>query len=406
MAGAHLAALVVANGCAWLRPGALSCLHAPTYCVWRGVHRTQCISNSSLSQPCCSSPIRQQLYGMPRQQQLQLTTGVAEALARSDATQPAFLRAVSDARPESGSGSLGLPGLPQREPLSARLAAAATARQGSSERDFAAAFTLHSNAMLEPVPEMSESPYAARSSVMAMAAQAAAAVAAGSLSGGKASSTASTAIPTSPLTPASAFAAGSSPLTAASRLPTPVDFSGMPRHQQLSPGLSPTALAAAATPDAAFGWGGSPLAAAMSEAPTPGAYTLASAQRAAGLHSEVPGWALRSPAALSSAGTPPPDLGQLGLSPSAAQRLAQAPTPAARLHGQYEIRHFRCGCWTAGGVHAPGRKEVLLLHLCLRSLQNVRTSHTGHCTPGSSEYGLNRPHSIMQRWHRVCCAPA
>ena len=39
---------------------------------------------SALSLPpeCYSSPIRQQLYGMPRQEQLQLTAGVSEALER------------------------------------------------------------------------------------------------------------------------------------------------------------------------------------------------------------------------------------------------------------------------------------------------------------------------------------
>ncbi|KAL4431049.1 hypothetical protein ABPG75_006305 [Micractinium tetrahymenae] len=295
-----------------------------------------------------SSPIRQQLYGMPRHQQLQLSAGVAEALARPGAQQPAFLRASADTRQDSGGGSLGgslgLPGLPQREPLTARLAAAVAAGQGGgSEQQFAATFTLHNNAMLEPVPEVSESPYAVRSPAPTVAAEAAAVAGAAPLSSGKASSTASTAIPTSPLTPASAFAAGSSPLTGVSRLPTPLDFpSGMQQLQQQRPGLSPGALAAAATPGAASGWGSSPLAAALLDAPTPGAYSLASAQRAAGLP-ELPASALRSPAALSYAGTPQPGLGQLGLSPLAAQRLAEAATPGAGLHGQYEIRRFSDG---------------------------------------------------------------
>lgn len=349
--------------------------------------------------PFCSSPIRQQLYGMPRQQQLQLSAGVAEALARPGATQPAFLRASSDAQQDGRTGSmgvsLGLPGPPQREPLSARLAAAAATGQGGSEHDVAATFTLHNNAVLEPVPEVSESPYAACSPVPT-----AAAMAVGPLSGGKASSTASTAIPTSPLTPASAFAAGSSPLTGASRLPTPADFFGM--QQQLSQGLSPAALAAAATPGAASGWGGSPLAASLCEAPTPVAYGLASAQRGAGLHPEVPGSAVRSPAALSSAGTPQPGFGPHGLSPLAAHRLAAAPTPGASLHGQYEIRRFRCGL-LGGGACACSRwqrcRTCAFAHLII----------TGR-THEPPDRGLTPPGPmllpLLQRRHRVCGAPA
>lgn len=295
---------------------------------------------------------------MPRQQQLQLSTGVAEALARPGALQPAFLQAPNDARQDSGSGSMGGslgPPVPQlREPLGARFAAADAIGEGGGDPGMAATFTLHNNAMLEPVPEVSESPYAARSPAPTMSAEAVAAaarIAAGPLSGGKASSTASTVIPTSPLTPASAFAAGSSPLTGVSRMPTPSDFFSAQQQQHLSPGLSPAALAAAATPGAASGWGGSPLAAALSEGPTPGPYSLASAMRGAGLHPGVAGSSLRSPASLSPAATPQPGFDQLGRSPLAAQRLTEEPTPGASLPGQYGMRRLRCCRWVAGRVH-------------------------------------------------------
>lgn len=307
--------------------------------------------------PACSSPIRQQLYGMPRQQQLQLSVGVAQAFAGDGAT------AGSEQHHwqlQDGSG-LALPQLPAREALSSRLAAAAAAGRAMATlpaanlggaslaplRDSFAAFSLHANGLLESVPEAGESPYQARSTP-----------------GGAVSSTASTAIPdaASPLTPASAFAAGGSPLLgSASRWATP---GGTSMHQLLQQQLSPGGLLAAPIPgggslgipgsaarqQAALG---SPLG-ALSDAPTPGAFSQ---------HSQgAPGSLLRSP--LSTAGTPQPDFGLLGAEGGGAgysggwgggsspylDQLADAPTPRELgLQGAYEIRRFGCA---GGGVGA------------------------------------------------------
>jgi hypothetical protein len=281
---------------------------------------------------------------MPRQQQRQLTSGVAEALARPGAMQPSFMHSADQHDSSAGfcgggnsgygSGLGGLPLLPHREPLSSRLAAAAHAGYATAAapanlggaplaplREYAA-FTLHSNAMLDSVPEAGESPYAARSPAMAYGAAA--------MSGGHGSSTASTVLPGSPLTPASAYTGGSTPLTGVSRLPTP----GGMFPQQLSPGGG---LSAAGTPGAGglSGWAGASPLSRMSDAPTP-AFS-SSLSPAAGSQAGLLGSALRSP--LSYAGTPQLDYG-LGANEG---WLADAPTPHSQLglQGQYEIRRFR-----------------------------------------------------------------
>lgn len=286
----------------------------------------------------CSSPIRQQLYGMPRQQQMQLSAGVAEAFMRSGAAGGS----TSDLQQHYN-----LPVPPAREPLSARLAAAAAAGRSSVAeqaaptnlggaalaplRDSFAAFSLHTNGLLETVPEAGESPYQ-RSPYAASPYSPYQQASPAQASGGKASSTASTAVPEqqSPLTPASGFAAGSTPLSGISRWTTP---GGGLLHQP----LSPSGLSAAATPGG-LAWqaqqlgGSSPLGTALSDAPTPG-YGIGSAARSLG---GGPGSVLRSH--LSYAGTPQPDFGSL--SPSA--QLADAPTPAdLSLQGRYELRSFR-----------------------------------------------------------------
>jgi hypothetical protein len=282
---------------------------------------------------------------MPRQQQRQLTSGVAEALARPGAMQPSCMHSADQQDSSAGfygggnsgysSGPAGLPQLPHREPLSSRLAAAAHAGYATAAapanlggaplaplREYAA-FTLHSNAMLDSVPEAGESPYAARSPALASAYGAA-------MSGGHASSTASTVLPGSPLTPASAYAGGSTPLTGVSRLPTP----GGMFAQQPSPGGG---LSAAGTPGAAglSGWAGASPLSMLSDAPTP-AFS-SSLSPAAGSQAGLLGSALRSP--LCYASTPQPGYGLGGNE----GWLADAPTPHSQLglQGQYEIRRFR-----------------------------------------------------------------
>ena len=262
---------------------------------------------------------------MPRQQQLQLSAGVAQAFAGA---------AGADA---DGGHARALPQPPTREPLAARLAAAAAAGRASVAlpagpslgplRDSFAAFGLAgTGGLLETVPEAGESPY--QSPYIARSIP----------GGGTASSTASTAVPdaASPLTPASAFAAGGSPLVgSASQWATPGGTTL--QHimaQQLSPrAASPGGLSAAPTP-------GLGSAARLADAPTPALSHRGGLSPASAV--------LRSP--LSAAGTPVPDLGLSGEGWGGAsplldgQRLADAPTPRELgLAGAYEIRRFRCG---------------------------------------------------------------
>jgi hypothetical protein len=253
---------------------------------------------------------------MPRQQQVQLREGVAQALA------------------QAGDGGA-LAHQPAREPFSARLAAAVAAGGGGGValpaaanlggaalaplREYAA-FSLHGGAALEPVAEVAESPYA----------RSPAPYGGTPVSGGPPSSAASTVMPGSPLTPASAYAAGASPLSGVSRLATPFSAGGGQRQ-------SPGGLSAAATPCAGGLAGLSPLAAALSQAATPPASL---------------GSALRSP--LSAAGTPQPswglsDGGAFDASPAGMERLAHLPTPPAALQRLYEVRQFRWGCRSERG---------------------------------------------------------
>lgn len=264
---------------------------------------------------------------MPRQQQLQLSAGVAEAFAGAAGAEA------------DGRHARALPQPPAREPLAARLAAAAAAGRASVAlpgaaslgplHDSFAPFALHgAGGLLETVPEAGESPY--QSPYMARSTPGA----------GTASSAASTVMPdaASPLTPASAFAAGGSPLVgSASQWATPGGTTLQQiLEQQLSPGASPGGLSAAPTP-------GLGSAARLSGAPTPAlSYREGLSPASAGL---------RSP--LSAAGTPTPDLGLSGegwggASPLLdAQQLAGAPTPRELgLSGAYEIRRFRY--WEAG----------------------------------------------------------
>lgn len=144
----------------------------------------------------------------------------------------------------------------------------------------------------------------------------------------------------SPLTPASGYAAGGTPLTGVSRWTTP---GGDPMHQRASPGLS-----VAGTPGAAGQLlpqaGASPYA-ALSDAPTPAW--------------DGPGSALRTP--LTGHGTPPPldfggglatGEGWQGGSPFS-PHLADAPTPGALgLGGGYVIKRFRWGSGGGGALQA------------------------------------------------------
>lgn len=389
--------------------------------------------NVSFTRVVCSSPIRQQLYGMGRQQQLQLTSGVAEALGRPGGMRPAFFNG-SDARQDSGSlGSLGLPALPPRESLSSRLAAAesngvAAARASLGGGDQWGSFTLHTNVMLETVPEAGESPW--RSPAPRHSPHAGHSPTAGAQSNGNASSTASTAIPTSPLTPASAYAAGGTPLSGISRLPTPADLAAAAaalQQQHFSPG----GLSAAPTPG---GLGG-----ALSDAPTPGAFGPLSAQRGSPLAG------LTSP--LSFAGTPQPDFNQLspsaagyaGLSPSAAAsfdlwpaaaaRLANAPTPGADGQTQFEVRRFRyggcpaCACLACSqGVGLPCLLRTclyacLLCAPCAVSQPSASLPSSPPSATAPSTWRLCRPPrlpalpaSTARRWvcrkrrRRACCS--
>ena len=89
---------------------------------------------------------------MSRQQQLQLSSGVAAALMQQ----------------QDEGGFLGLPAPTVREPLSSRLAAAEAAGRGGAVRagaqqtqQLGSVFTTFSTALLEPVEEVPESPYLA-----------------------------------------------------------------------------------------------------------------------------------------------------------------------------------------------------------------------------------------------------